>query len=291
MRTAVLRGRDHTGIGDVAAIAEGRLAIALSRGGAAKTYGHRDPNEDAVAFATAGGGDLLLIADGHGGAEAAEQALEHLLAAHAGCWTAADTEGLRERWEDLAPAALFETGRAVVGHATRAGVPTTRTTLVVCLVREREGWLGWASMGDSHLFHVATSGEVVDLLDRPDSASFLGHPAETQQTLRAKCVTGTEPLTGTRALVLATDGISERGIGVDVPETTVAECAARAQRDGDALRPLRTARGLVEAALEAHRLRRAGDNVASAVLWVEGSEVPQQAGHALRDGAGGGESR
>lgn len=270
MRTAVLRGRDHTGIGDVATIAEGPLALALSRGGAAKTYAHKDPNEDAVAFAAAEGGFVLLVADGHGGAEAAEAAIEHLLAEHAARWTAARAEGLREAWPELAPAALFDTSTAVVAHTTRAGVPTSRTSLVVCVAREREGWVGWASMGDSHLFHVGSSGEAVDLIEREDGVFFLGHPAETAESLREKCLAGVEDLDGTRALVLATDGISERGIGVEVPETTVAECAADALRaeGGAGLRPLETARGVVEAALAAHRRQRAGDNVASAVLWL-----------------------
>src|SRR5262249_52635469 len=51
MRTGLLRGREHLLLGAVAALAERRVAIALSRGGASKNYSHRDPNEDACAFA------------------------------------------------------------------------------------------------------------------------------------------------------------------------------------------------------------------------------------------------
>src|SRR3972149_99852 len=71
MRSGLLHGREHTKIGAVAALAEGRCAIALSRGGYAKGYVHRDPNEDAAAFAFGAEGMLLAVADGHGGHEAA----------------------------------------------------------------------------------------------------------------------------------------------------------------------------------------------------------------------------
>ena len=47
----MLRGRDHTRIGVTSAVAEGCAAIALSRGGAPKSYRYRDPNEDAALFA------------------------------------------------------------------------------------------------------------------------------------------------------------------------------------------------------------------------------------------------
>lgn len=272
MKTAVLRGPEHTRIGDVATIAEGQVAVALSRGGAAKTYSHKDPNEDAAGFAEAEGGVLLSLADGHGGSEASEKAIDHLLAEHAARWTALDAGDLRERWSEIAPAVLFETSCAIVGHTTRSGATSSRTALVLAVVRRHEGWMAWASMGDCHLFHVGESGEVVDLVDRDGGQTFfLGHPAETEQTLREKCVVGVEELSGTRALVLVSDGISEQGIGVDVPETTVAECADHALRAPGApdLRPLGTARGVVEASLEAHRRHRSGDNVACAVVWLE----------------------
>jgi len=44
MRSALLRGRDYTRLGITAAVAEGRAAIAISRGGAPKSYRYRDPN-------------------------------------------------------------------------------------------------------------------------------------------------------------------------------------------------------------------------------------------------------
>ena len=64
MRTALLRGREHVELGAVAAVAEAGVAIALSRGGAAKRYPHSDPNEDAAGFATADAGVCAAVADG-----------------------------------------------------------------------------------------------------------------------------------------------------------------------------------------------------------------------------------
>ena len=88
MRSALLRGRDHTRIGITAAVAEGRAAIAISRGGAAKAYRYRDPNEDTALFAQGEGGVLLAVADGHGGCQAAEVVTDKLLASFASEWTA-----------------------------------------------------------------------------------------------------------------------------------------------------------------------------------------------------------
>jgi hypothetical protein len=76
-----------------------------------------------------------------------------------------------------------------------------------------------------------------------------------------------QPLSGTHAVVLVTDGLSERGIGVAEPEKAVAECAEAAARGKPDLQPLAVARGLVERALAEHRRNRSGDNVATAVAW------------------------
>ena len=79
---------------------------------------------------------------------------------------------------------------------------------------------------------------------------------------------GVQSLAGTRAVVLVTDGLSEQGIGVAVPEDAVAECAEAAARGKPELQPLAVARGVVERALAEHRRHRSGDNVAAAVAWL-----------------------
>jgi serine/threonine protein phosphatase PrpC len=265
MRTAFLRGREHLLTGAVAAVSEGTAAVSLSRGGASKRYAHVDPNEDAAAFARGPLGVLLAVADGHGGCEAAEAAIEDLLARRAPRWTGS-AEALAAGWEVEALSALFDAHQAILGRTTRAGGETSRTTVCLALARFPEDFLGFAAIGDSHLFHVST--EVVDLNPARGRAVYLGWAPETPETLAQKCVVGSEGLSGTRALVLATDGLSEPGIGVDDPEGAVADAVARAGEAARDLRPLALARGLVEEALAAQRRRGSGDNVGCAVLWL-----------------------
>src|SRR5262249_48265120 len=103
MRSGVLRGREHLLLGAVAALAERRVAIALSRGGASKNYSHRDPNEDACAFAWTDHAWLIAVADGHWGAGGAELALDRLLERHAPRWTSSNPIALADRWPLEAP--------------------------------------------------------------------------------------------------------------------------------------------------------------------------------------------
>lgn len=268
MRSALLRGREHTQLGVTAAIAEGRAAIAISRGGAPKAYHYRDPNEDAALFAQGEGGILLAVADGHGGCDAAEIAVEKLLASFAPRWTGLAAPGLRESWSERALAALGEANAAILERVALGGVATARSTLALALLRPGDDLLAFASLGDSHVFQVAAS-EVRGLgRQRERRPCFLGFASETAESLAGKHVAGVQPLAGTRAVVLVTDGLSEKGIGVAVPELAVAECAEAAERGKPELRPLAAARGVVERALAEHRRHRSGDNVAAAVAWA-----------------------
>ncbi|MFQ5524465.1 MAG: PP2C family protein-serine/threonine phosphatase [Acidimicrobiia bacterium] len=71
----VLYGRNHTTLGEVAVVADGRAAAALSPGRFPKGYPHTDPNEDCVAVADLGTRVLLAAADGHHGVEASHAAI------------------------------------------------------------------------------------------------------------------------------------------------------------------------------------------------------------------------
>ena len=267
MRSALLRGRDHTRLGMTAAVAEGRAAIALSRGGAPKSYRHRDPNEDVASFAEGEGGILLAVADGHGGCDAAEAAIERLLLEFAPAWTAASAPDLRERWTAQAPQLLAAVNEAILARVALGGPDTARTTLALALLRPGDDLLAFVSLGDSHVFQL-TADEVIELGHAEGPRTFfLGFASETADSLDGKYRAGAHALAGTRAVVLATDGLSETGIGVAVPEDAVAECAAEAARGTEALRPLGAARGVVERALAEHRRHRAGDNVAAAAAW------------------------
>ena len=70
-------------------------------------------------------------------------------------------------------------------------------------------------------------------------------------------------------MALATDGLSERGIGVEDPARTVHECIARIEPGTAAdLSALRACRSIVEDAMNAHRRQKAGDNLACSVVWL-----------------------
>ena len=267
MRSALLRGREHTRLGITAAVGEGRAAVALSRGGAPKSYRYRDPNEDGALFALGEGGILVAVADGHGGCDASEIALERLLAAFAPTWTGRAAPGLREDWRNLAIAAFGELNAAILERVALGGTSTARTTLALALLRPADDLLAFACLGDSHVFQLA-AGEVLELgHDRERRSCYLGFASETAESLVEKQVSGVQSLAGTTAAVLVTDGLSEHGIGVAVPEDAVAECADLAARGEPELQPLAVARSVVERALAEHRRHRSGDNVAAAVAW------------------------
>ena len=77
------------------------------------------------------------------------------------------------------------------------------------------------------------------------------------------------PLEGVRAIVLATDGLSEQGIGVADPGAAVAEALHQAEATAPELRAACAARRVAERALASHREQRSGDNLACAVVWIE----------------------
>ena len=264
MPSGVLHGRDHTGGGRIAAIAEGHAAVALSRGGTPKVYAHKDPNEDGAAFDRGDGGYLLVVADAHGGHEAAEIAIDLVIERFAPEWTA--SSGPLLPWPELARRAAGQAHAAILDRAARGGNLESRTTLAFALVRPREDLLAWASVGDSHVFRV-DAAEAIELSPPgPEPVRFLGSPSRTLETLEIRI--DSQALGATRALVLATDGLSEQGIGVDSPHGAVSAAVAHAELAKPELRALVAARHLLEQALAAHRRHRAGDNVATALYWA-----------------------
>jgi serine/threonine protein phosphatase PrpC len=268
MDSALLRGRDHTHLAEIAAIAEGACAVALSRGGAPKKYHHRDPNEDAVAFASGEAGSLIAVADAHDGIRASEVAIEHLMERYALEWTAGEGDLLTANWAETAVAVFADVNQAIAQAIARHGERGSCTTLAFALVRPAEDLLAFAAMGDSHVFRVCETSADDIARDAGAFAAFLGGAEESAETLRSRVFSGTQSLGPVRAVVLATDGISERGIGLEAPSQAVLESTRRAAEAEVSLQPLVTARTLVELALEAQRHNRSGDNVASAVIWL-----------------------
>jgi hypothetical protein len=75
-------------------------------------------------------------------------------------------------------------------------------------------------------------------------------------------------LRGERAVVLASDGFSQPGIGVTDPEAAISEAARDAERADPARASLELARGVVQRAVDVQRASRSGDNVSAAVFWL-----------------------
>ncbi len=275
MQSALLRGREHTSLGAVGAIAQGRCAVALSRGGAHKLYAHQEPNEDAVLFARGEGGALIAVADGHHGASGSEQVVEWLRDRRASAWLGAPGPPAdEETWRREVLGCLGEMDRDIAAGARKAGLMAAPTTLSLAVARPAEGRCWHASIGDSHVFQVVAhpggASLVTDVSSgrlRPDAVAYLGGGFESADALSDSTETGIGPLAGLRALVLATDGLSERGIGVIDPSEEVARLAD-AEHDAE-LGPLTLARGLVEVALDAQRHHGSGDNVGVAVIWLD----------------------
>jgi serine/threonine protein phosphatase PrpC len=264
---AILRGSESQIIGGVSVVSEGSAAISLSQGGFKKRYSHTDPNEDAAAFALGEAGVLLAVADGHNGCDAAEATLDDLMR-RAGTLLTRNGNTADEWWAKAALETIGAIQTSLVSRVAQGVRGHSRTTLALALVLPGEDRLAFASVGDSHIFRVCPN-EVVDLGSHSEGRRcFLGNPADDLAALARNSVVGIEPIANTRAVVLATDGISESGIGVDVPEFTVAECAAGVDHFALELRPLELARKVSEATLAAHQRQRAGDNIATAVTCL-----------------------
>jgi serine/threonine protein phosphatase PrpC len=264
VRSALLRGREHTLLGAVDAVAEGGAAIAISRGGAPKRYAYREPNEDAAAFAQGEAGCFAAVADGHGGFEASEVALTHLLGEPATQWTEAPGALDEGRFRRQALAAIYDASCAI---QREGGRPEARTTLSFSVLLPAAGQLLHAAIGDSHLFLAGENG-VQELAPAGERVGFLGAPDLSPEALADLARIGVASLDGVQAIVLATDGLSEAGVGVEKPAHAVAD-ALRHARSGPAGAPaLELSRRLAETALAAQRRQRSGDNVAVATLWL-----------------------
>jgi serine/threonine protein phosphatase PrpC len=262
----VLRGRDHAELGRVAVLAEGTAALALSRGGADKPYAYWDPNEDCAGFALGEGGVLVAVADAHKGCDASQIVVEGLLEHFGPDWTAARRADTG--WPELAARAAAELHGEVLRRGAEGGNPDSRTTFSFALVRPGDDLLAWGCVGDSHAF-VVDADAAEEVAVGPDPPSwFVGATQREPGAMGARLRAGAEAIGTRRALVLVTDGISEKHIGVEDPAAAVAEAARGAADAKPELRALETARGIVERAQQAHRAQKAGDNVAAAVVWL-----------------------
>jgi serine/threonine protein phosphatase PrpC len=266
MRSALLVGRDHTDLGAIELIGEGPCAISISRGGAAKTYSHNEPNEDACLFAIGPGGALIAVADGHHGAIGSEIAMRHLLDCVAQTWTQ-ENAGSSEALAGEAAEALSSIHRVILTEAERCALPPSPTTLSLALLRPDDDLLLCASVGDSHTFWTrdALPLDLGWAALEAGPPAYLGQPtgleAEDRRTITC------ESLAQTRALVLVTDGFSEEGIGHDAPANALHSIQTRSLACEHERRPVETCRGVAESALSIQQKNNAGDNLSCAV-WI-----------------------
>jgi serine/threonine protein phosphatase PrpC len=272
MRSALLCGRHHHRVGGLELIAEGPTAIALSRGGARKTYSHTDPNEDCVAFATGPGGQLVVAADGHHGELGSEAAVQSILETVAETWTAAESPvASRADWRQQGLDALMEANHAILRIAGKTQLPPAPTTFVLALVRPQDDLLLHLSVGDSHVFAVDRRG-ATELGGRdPDwkFTPFLGYQEARAEMLEKYAMMGERSLQDLRAIVLATDGLSEPGIGVEDPAKSVFGVVSEVEVDAPLDRRATDAcRAVAETAMRAHRRQKAGDNMGCSVIWL-----------------------
>jgi len=273
MKSIFLRGRDQHRIGGLTLEGLGPVAAALSRGGARKTYDHTDPNEDCVAFALGDGGELVIAADGHHGDLGSEAAVQAILSDFAARFTAATPPTTSaDAWRELAFDALLRANHAVLEIAGRNNLRPAPTTLVLAVLRPAEDLLLHASVGDSHLFAIDAAG-ATELGGRDPAwkfTPFLGYEEARRDLLERYSRVGVRSLEGLRAVALATDGLSELGIGVENPAGTVHASVARIEPGTAAdLSALRACRGIIEDAMDAHRRQEAGDNLACSVVWLQ----------------------
>jgi len=272
MRQATLLGEHHTRLGALAAVAEGDAAITICRGGAAKTYSYTDPNEDAALFVIGEHGVLLAVADGHDGHQGSAAALTTLAGARAASWCAAAAPIDAARWRTESTRAVVEANHEVLAEAGRRGAPPAPTTFAFALWRRHEGSVHGAAVGDSHVFFAASDAarDIAGGLSRDAKrGAFLGRGELSEAEAEAWTAVETTPAGELRAIVLATDGISERGIGVEDPEAEVHRACDHAWPADHEVRPLAVAKAVTAVALGAQRRQRAGDNIACAVVLID----------------------
>lgn len=257
--TSVLWGRQYDTYGDIVVTepAPG-VALALTRGLHPKPYRWVDPNEDAVAAVVGPRATLLVVADAHNGAVAAEVAVQTVLD-HVG-------EDPPEDLDDAALVELFAHAGGAILAETQARADErrreSRTTLSLALVADHR--LRWAALGDSPVLVVqARRGHELT----SDSSHFVGWPMASFQVDRV-LQRGRLALSDDTWVAVTSDGFS------NFTPAASAALGAEAVLSG-ACDAADGARSLVEHAFAGG----AGDNVATAVLAPRRSEPSGDGAH------------
>ena len=216
-----LRGREHPAHGAVAVeTPTAGVALATSAGGRPKPRPPVDGNEDCVAAVHGEHGDLLILADAHHGADAAELAVESVMPA------IGPSPPARLSVDEIVTL-MWDAGFAVQRGTSRldSARASSATTLALALVTP--DCVQWGSFGDSSV--LIASGRAGRRLDHPRPA-YLGFMFAAPE-IAALVSTGLADRGSDDAVVLASDGYLDFGVRTgEEPGAAVARCVEGASR-------------------------------------------------------------
>ena len=192
---------------------------------------------------------MLAVADGHQGSAAACLAVEHALA-HAPRWLERAPIALDERFRAEAEALVRGIHQQILGSSRRVG-----------LAHHAGDRAGAAARGLARAdldrrqpaLHARRAGTHRLQGALRDPPVFLGTARLDPAELSRPTFVDVRPLRGEHAVVLASDGFSQPGIGVTDPEATISRAVEEAARAGAGRASLALARGVVERAIEVQR--------------------------------------
>jgi len=266
VRLEQLRGRRYGEFGSIGRIACTRSAAAICQGGAAKQYAHTEANEDSVLLAEGNFGVLLAVADAHGGATASEVAIDWLSKHCAERWTCSDMD--KNNWTSEALDCFSSINKVVLGERAEYG-HASQTTLVLCLANLTRGFGLFASAGDSLAFLLGPRGVQSAFDVTPSGDFFLGSIELTLDSLCSNCVVSTRHLEDIDAIILASDGISKKGIGFEEPSRAILDAMRSMPSDlAPQVVAMELADRIVEAARRVQKQNRSGDNISVACAVV-----------------------
>lgn len=253
--TRTLRGRDHErpGVVATAEVADGAVALGLTRGWRPKPYAYVDANEDVVSASADSAAQVLVVADGHNGQQASHVAVDAVIDLLGHDLRAADLSD--DEMIDIALQIEHRIGEEVVDRG-----PRSRTTMVVALRTPTQ--LQWFGVGDSALLVIDSEHRVA----LPTTTRWFFGDDVRATALRRTLARGRSSVASSAWIALVTDGYTDY---LPSPEPA-AMVAARAIRAAD------TAGGAVDALLEQARQGGAGDNVG---VVVSGPWYKRRDGH------------
>lgn len=190
-----LWGEDHPQLGQraVQSLDEG-CAVGLSAGRLPKSYGHLDPNEDAILALADGDRRLLAVADGHNGANAARAALEGIL-------DVAQRGLAGQKPDDLVSALLRAGADAVTTHIAGCAPPRDESRCALSIAVVADGRVLAATWGDTTVARVRP-GKRAGVQELTGSTGFLGPNPKLPRVSKGRHRPGD-------AVVVCSDGITD----------------------------------------------------------------------------------